>query len=223
MMSLSENVIHGFSSEILKAKESERRSLARELHDEMSQYLTSMHYYACSIMKLSEATPIVEDAKAIDKIVSHINEIVHHKIKQLRSEAFNHLEQDFSELCLNMIRNWKTKNTDISLKLNINEPFSEIDTTILFTLYRLVQESLTNIERHSKAHHVSLSIERVDNAIALNIHDDGCGCDLDKQTERFGLLGMKERVESCNGVFVLSSSIGQGFSINVLLPCDTTL
>ena len=221
MFSTSKNILHEFNVEILKAKENERHSIARELHDEMSQYLASMHYYASSIIKLSAATAIVEDAKAIDLIASRMSEIVHHKIKQLRSEEFNNLEQNFSELCLKMINDWKTKNTHISLHINIDKSFSTINTNVLFTIYRLLQECLTNIERHSKASNVALTIERIGHYISLKINDDGCGCDLDKQTERFGILGMKERVVDYNGILIVVSSIGQGFSVNALLPYNT--
>jgi two-component system sensor histidine kinase UhpB len=106
--------------------------------------------------------------------------------------------------------------TDIA----INGPFSDIDTNTLFTIYRLVQESLTNIQRHSNANNVTITVERIEKFIALKVSDDGYGCDLNNSTQGFGLLGMKERVVECKGLFKTASSKGNGFAIYVLLPCN---
>jgi two-component system sensor histidine kinase UhpB len=196
----------------------ERHMIARELHDEMSQYIASIHFYALSIIRESNTSSVVSDAQAIDQITSHISQVVHNNIVQLRNEQFHNIEQNFESMLETKISEWLKTNPHIIVDCKINGPFVTINTHILITFYRLLQESLSNITRHSKATHVILTIAVIDKSVVFRINDNGHGCNLDKNTDRFGLLGMRERVEECNGVLNLTSSKGKGFALNATIP-----
>ncbi|PHS23312.1 MAG: hypothetical protein COA83_10115 [Methylophaga sp.] len=209
----------GFDSEILRVKKRERHNLARELHDEMGQYLTAIHYYATSIVRLNETASIDDSANAIDHITYKLLDIIHKKIKQLRSEEFAEIELNFIENISQMIRDWRKNNSCISVDVQTTGIFTDVDSNVLLTVFRLTQECLTNISRHAKASSVLIRIRRVDGYIVLNVVDNGNGFDINRKTGRFGIVGMRERVAERNGVLKIVTSIGTGVNVSVHLPC----
>ncbi|MCK4978045.1 MAG: hypothetical protein KAS36_14015, partial [Anaerolineales bacterium] len=88
------------------------------------------------------------------------------------------------------------------------------------TLYRIVQESLTNVARHSNAGNVSVLIERRSDEVVAIIEDDGCGFNIERSEEnqRLGLLGIRERAELLGGRFVIESSEGKGTNLYAIIP-----
>lgn len=206
-------------SEMMSIKKRERYTLARELHDEMGQYLTAIHYYANSIVKISETASIDNSAHAIDQITSKIVDIIHQKIKQLRSDERAEIELNFTANISQMIRDWGKNNDRISVDIHTTGIFTDVDSNALFTIYRLTQECLSNISRHAEATSVVIKLRRVSGYMVLNVVDNGNGFDLDKETDRFGMVGMRERVAEREGVFNIVTSKGAGVNVSVFLPC----
>jgi signal transduction histidine kinase len=97
------------------------------------------------------------------------------------------------------------------------QPSPEISTT----LYRIIQESLTNISKHSAARQVSVDLQEHHNTLHLQIADDGQGFDPDQNTTGFGIQGMRERTIALGGQFSISSQLGQGCRITVSIPLPT--
>lgn len=218
MIDSSRSFDQKFASEIVQVKEKERLKLARELHDEMAQYLTSIHLYTNSIIRSRTSTSI-DDAKAIDQVVTKILNVIHNKIKKLRSNELSCNERNFTENLDGMIQSWKFDNPDISMSFHIKGTFTDVDSNVLFTVSRLAQECLTNITRHSQACSVMISIERLGNYLIMKVVDDGKGFSLDEEVGRFGIVGMRERVAECGGEFRITTSINAGVNIHVFLPC----
>jgi len=208
-----------FDAEIMQAKEQERLNLARELHDEMGQDLTAIHLYALSILKLSETTAISDKANAIEQILKKISDTIHDKFKQLRLKDFTKIEQNFAEHFYPMIQDWNVKNPEITVDTQMHGVFAEIDSHILFTAYRLIQECLTNISRHAKASNVMITIEKLGQYMSINVVDNGNGFDVDKTVERLGIVGMKERITECDGIFNIVTAKGEGVDVSISLPC----
>jgi signal transduction histidine kinase len=107
--------------------------------------------------------------------------------------------------------------TDLSLSgaRNANNgPGSELESTV----YRLVQEALTNVAKHSRAEHVRLSVVEHDGAIEVSVEDDGVGFDATASHQGFGLPGMRERVSMVGGSLELSSTPGAGATIRAVIP-----
>ena len=113
---------------------------------------------------------------------------------------------------------------DLIIRGNVNRIKDE---NIVLAIFRVIQESLNNIRKHSEATYAQVQIESNDNNVTLRIKDDGKGFDVsslnqDNRNENsgFGLLGMKERVELLEGSFYIDSIIGSGTTIRIQLPCN---
>jgi two-component system, NarL family, sensor histidine kinase UhpB len=219
MMNLIPTYTDRLKTEVLKAQEKERSHLARELHDEMGQYLTAIHMHVSILKQLKETQSIHESADIIDQLACDMLDLIHGKLEQLRDGKFTNLKHDLAKQLKQLVNAWQLTNSDITIATSVNGDFSDIDDDILFSVYRLTQECLTNISRHAKANNVTVTVDRVANFVSLDISDDGIGFDLDKTMTGFGVKGMKERVAICNGSYSIETSKGAGTHVSVSLPC----
>nr|MBL8410580.1 ATP-binding protein [Dechloromonas sp.] len=117
-----------------------------------------------------------------------------------------------------LIDGWQSRGTGIEFALEQSAPLAGVNESVALTLYRIVQEALTNVVRHSAAHHCSVRITGNEQEVSLSIEDDGKGLPDAGLVERGGLLGMAERVEMAGGRLTLTGSPQGGLGITVLLP-----
>jgi two-component system, NarL family, sensor histidine kinase UhpB len=203
--------------------EDERRSLARELHDELGQYVTAVKTFAVAIgNKTKDTMPEIESsAQTIVAAANHIYDGMHNIIRQLRPGALDNL--GLTETLRDAVSGWKTQNPQIKFSLKCSGELEQLGETMNINLYRIVQESVTNALRYSEAGEIHIRLARTKAGdISLNVQDNGVGmnmCNVD-QTRHFGLLGMRERVQALNGVFSVNSELGQGVTIKVEIPHD---
>ncbi len=201
--------------------EEERRSLARELHDELGQYVTAIKTFAVAIVNRSKngAPDIEASAKTIVAAANHIYDGMHDIIRQLRpgsldnlglaetlSDAVNVVQQQHPELKINLVMAGKVDRLGETLNINI---------------YRIVQEALNNAIKHAEANLLEIKLSTTETGdLQLAIHDDGKGMDINAvdQTNHFGLLGMRERVQALHGSFNVDSKAGQGTAIYINIP-----
>jgi len=207
-------------------QEKERRHLARELHDELGQCLTAIKTDAVLIRNRSEKTEpkIFTSAQAIIGTASHIYDVVHNMITRLRPSPLDDLG-----LCATLeesIAVWQQRQPNISFNLVMQGEVDNLDEAYNMTVYRIVQESITNAIRHADASEIRVSVKRKvnegdgDSRIIVDIKDDGKGMvvqDFHSDVD-FGLLGMRERAQSMGGLFELNSSLGNGLAIHIELP-----
>ena len=216
---------HHLTQKIIQLQEDERKNLAQELHDEIGQHLTAIHVDAASILKAKTITSMHESARAIDTVSRQMMEIVHTMLHRLRPSGLDEL--GLKAAIKELIGSWQQRNPDIHIKLDFSGDLSQLDETILLTVYRLIQECLTNIYRHAQAKHVQINIQCKQDELTVSIKDDGQGFEPNQMVHGFGLAGMKERVAALNGKFHIHTAPGQGVHIQVVLPCsrtgDTTL
>ncbi len=193
----------------------ERNRIAREIHDSVGHYLTAQ-----SIQLENTALFLTQPDKAADHLA---------KARQLGKEALANIrasvatlrknplqERSLSTILNGLIAEFKL-NTDIEIarKINLVSPLTiEVNTA----LYRIVQEALTNITKHSQATMVNLDLQETSNNIILTIKDNGCGFNSTDNTTGFGLQGMQERTEAVNGQFIIISDRGRGTTIKVEIP-----
>ncbi|MCE9633107.1 MAG: PAS domain S-box protein [Methylophilales bacterium] len=201
--------------------EDERRSLARELHDELGQYVTAVKTFAVAIAnKTKESMPEVESsAQTIVSAANHIYDGMHNIIRQLRPGALDNL--GLTETLRDAVSQWQLQNPQINFSLKFSGELEGLGETININLYRIVQESVTNILRYAKANEVHIRLARTKTGkISLTVQDNGVGMDNDKvdQTRHFGLLGMRERVQALSGIFSVKSELGSGVAIKVEIP-----
>ena len=201
--------------------EDERRSLARELHDELGQYVTAIKTFAVGISnKTTEAMPdIAANAQTIVAAANHIYDGMHNIIRQLRPGSLDNL--GLSETLRDAITNWQGQHPDVRFTLNLSGPLDDLGETLNINLFRIVQESVTNALRHAQATQINIRlIKTTEGALQLSIQDNGVGmniCNVD-QSKHFGLLGMRERVQALHGTFNVDSLMEQGSQIMVTIP-----
>lgn len=200
--------------------EDERRSLSRELHDELGQYVTAIKTFAVGIANKTRAQmPEVEaNAQTIVAAANHIYDGMHNIIRQLRPGSLDNL--GLSETLRDAVANWQLQQPHVRFSLQLTGELDGLGETVNINLYRIVQESVTNALRHAQATAIEIALINSGDEVQLKIKDNGVGisiCNVD-QSKHFGLLGMRERTQALLGSFSIDSLPEQGTSISVTLP-----
>jgi len=210
---------------IQKHIEDERRSLARELHDELGQYVTAIKTFAVSIANKTKATDksagIPDVASSAQVIVSAANQIydgMHNIIRKLRPGSLDNL--GLAETLKDVVSVYQTQHPTVNIKLQLKGDLQGLGETVSINLYRIVQESINNALKYAQASEINVQLSNTQNGIELTIMDNGIGMDaqLVDQSKHFGLLGMRERAQALNGTFQAESTLKNGTKIIVLLP-----
>lgn len=209
---------------VRRCLEEERRSIARELHDELGQCITAIQTIAISISnRAQDASPEIHgSARTIASVAGRMYDSVHHMISRLREAA--PVEQDQVPSLPAFVDAWRLRHPDIDVNFNSRIDHNEFDCMsqeVSLAAFRIVQESLTNIARHADATQVDILLQCDDSErLQVVIRDDGRGLDYESidASTGFGVLGMRERVESLYGTFCLTSAPGQGVCVTAQLP-----
>ncbi|MEW8010689.1 MAG: ATP-binding protein [Candidatus Thiodiazotropha sp.] len=200
---------------LLSVQESERRHLSRELHDELGQSISAIKAMAVTL-KL-QADGKTESATAIIGVCNHMYGVVLDMMNRLRPVALEEL--GMVTAIERLVDGWNDRQEECFCALAISGNFDGVDEDTAITLYRIVQEALTNVAKHAAAEKIEIRLERnTEGLIALYIRDDGHGFDQSSRHKGMGLLGMRERVEALNGKISLASEPDQGVSIDIHLP-----
>ncbi|MES9815802.1 MAG: ATP-binding protein [Candidatus Thiodiazotropha sp.] len=200
---------------LLSVQESERRHLSRELHDELGQSISAIKAMAVTL-KL-QADGKTESANAIIGVCNHMYGVVRDMMNRLRPVALEEL--GMVTAIERLVDGWNDRQEECFCALAISGNFDGVDEDTAITLYRIVQEALTNVAKHAAAEKIEIRLERnTEGLIALYIRDDGHGFDQSSRHKGMGLLGMRERVEALNGKISLASEPDQGVSIDIHLP-----
>jgi two-component system sensor histidine kinase UhpB len=208
---------HRLAQQMIRLQEDERKNLARDLHDEIGQCLTAIHMDASAILNAKRISDTHESAKAIDSVARHMLDMVHDMLQRLRPGVLEEL--GLTVALHELIDLWRQRNREISSTVQISDQLNGLDESVAITVYRIVQECLTNIVRHAQAHHVAIAVKRTEDALTLRIQDDGVGFRADAMQTGFGLAGMRERVEGLGGTLKIGSNPGDGVLVDIHLPC----
>jgi two-component system sensor histidine kinase UhpB len=212
------------AAQIINAQEEERKRVARELHDETSQVLTSL---LISLAVLEESVPSQEAKERI----AETRQLAHLTLRAIRSLSIDLRPSALDDLGLLPALRWYIKEYQQKFAITVNYQAigikdrlsSEMETV----LYRIVQEALTNVARHSKAHTVNVIIKEESNAINVTIEDDGRGFDVEHllnkkpgmgQERGWGLVGMFERAQLLDGTLEIDSTPDKGTTIHAHIP-----
>ena len=194
----------------------ERNRLARDLHDSAKQQALAASFQLGTAITLFYRDP--ETARKhlteADTLVDSVRKELTDLILELRPPTMN--ERDFTEIMNEYAIEWAHQN-NIAIDVNVHG-YRELPLEITQTLYRIMQEALANVARHSSATNADMSLDFETNAVTLIITDDGCGFETDQPHDGMGLHSMRERTESLNGVFTIKSLPDQGTSVVVNLP-----
>ena len=202
--------------------EDERRSLARELHDELGQYVSAVKIFAQNIINRSKGKDkdIEESALSVTSAANQIYDGMHSIIRQLRPGSLDNL--GLSETIKDMASNWRSQHPSIQIDLFVGKNLDHLGEAININIYRIIQEAMNNCLKHARAHNISINLDHKDKYLTLIFNDDGVGFDtsLLTKSKQFGLIGMKERVKSLSGMFSIKSTPTKGTLINISIPLD---
>ncbi len=206
---------------LIGAQDAERRRIAREMHDDMGQALTAIQAEAETLhLMWPDTEPRIADS--IDAISRHAGQVystMHEIMERLHPAPLDDLGLigAVRDLCTN----WGRRHEGVTINLEL-EPGADGDTEQRVALYRIVQESLTNISKYAQPRTVGVSIEQVDGEsgreLALEVYDDGNGVDMRRRGRGLGLLSITERAAALGGRAEFASAPGRGFRVSVRLP-----
>ena len=198
--------LQALSTRLLRVQEDERRSLAQELHDQIGQLLTGLRFQLEAARAAAPSAPL-EDALAITADL----------LKSVRALTLQLRPRMLDDLGLRPALEWQvqlfTKQTGIAIELELSLPEKRLAADVETTVFRFVQEALTNVARHSGASAAVVTVTADDAALQVEISDRGRGFDAGAALARrdsLGLAGMAERVRLAGGNFEVFSQPGQG-------------
>ncbi|MGH3070709.1 MAG: GAF domain-containing sensor histidine kinase [Gaiellaceae bacterium] len=199
---------------VVEAQELERRRLARELHDQTGQELTSV---LLGLKAVEEAKSEVERAEALAAVREQVVGTLH-DVRRLAVELRPKALDDFGlEAALERLRDTFSEQTGMRVDLE-SQLGGRLPSDVETALYRIVQEALTNVVKHAQASSVSIVLAQTNRAVTAVIEDDGRGFDPEERVDGLGLLGMDERLALLGGKLKLESSPGAGATIVAEVP-----
>lgn len=216
------------SQRLVSVQDQERRHIAQELHDEFGPCLFGIKSNASSISNYLQKEqspanePYNEKIRSVLEIVSHMEACNRDLLNKLRPMALG--EVDLSELIEKLVSTFRLRHQNIAWSLHLEEPLPSFGETIDLTVYRFIQESLTNVIRHARATSVCISVseEQLINLkgngtekqseLIMSVSDDGIGFS-EASHPGHGIKGLEERVEALGGKFAISENQPHGLKV----------
>ena len=219
----SENELRLLSGRLLSAEEKERKRIARELHDGIGQALSAIKFGVENALRSLQREPASTEVDSLKQIVPFTQktiEEVRRIVKDLRPSILDDLGiiATINWFC----REFKSLYAPIRLDHIINVEEDDVPEHLKTVIYRILQEALNNVAKHSRAGRVSIGLEKKDALLVFGISDDGIGFDpeqvvsLERSERGVGLASMRERTELTGGHFFISSGRQTGTTIRIV-------
>jgi two-component system, NarL family, sensor histidine kinase UhpB len=212
---LAENQL--LTQHVLEVQERERLELARELHDDIGQFLTGISLDIATLVSYQDEN-IALLAKRISNNCRMTRNISRKLIRRLRPSTLD--SQGIVAAVKAVVQEWLTYNPKIKAEIEIDDAIQSLSEKTNITIYRIVQEALTNISKHAHASQINIALkfDQAKAAISLLIRDNGIGIQQSTKKFGFGLIGMRERIHALQGEINIHSVIAQGTTLQVLIP-----
>lgn len=202
-------------------REEERTNIAREIHDELGQLLTGL-FFEVSGIKIMRSRTKAELDDRLDKIQN----LIEHLISSVQRISTELRPAILDDLGLIPAVEWEVskfqERTKIKVTLNIEVGDLKFSKTTSTVIFRILQESLTNVARHSKASKVHIDLKVENNDFLMEIEDNGIGIPQEKllDPKSIGLIGMRERAFTCDGELTIESTIKKGTKVKLKIPIN---
>lgn len=213
--------LHALSQRLMKAQEEERLHLSRELHDESGQILAALMVELGLLNRSQEfESNLTIHLGNINKLSENLQHNLHRLAANLRPASLDHL---------GLVKALEQYTLDFSKQHSISVDFEAVGMDnyrlppdIETSLFRVIQESLTNVALHAAASHADVLLTHRDSEIIAVVEDDGIGFTTSSPSieKQLGLFGMKERIEMLHGQFSIESAPGKGTTIKVEVPVE---
>lgn len=211
-----------FYKKVLIVQEEEKKRISRDLHDETGQIVIALG----ASLNIMEKEMRSGNTEKVLNIIDDNRKMIHEIAVRMKTMALNLRPPAFDILGLpSVLREYFsqcTQSSPIKIEFNENLKDKKLSETAEITLYRIVQEAVYNIQKHSKASLVKINLILDENELKLFIEDNGKGFDLkeyynDVDATKMGLRGIRERVDMLNGTFSLDSAPGAGTKLKIIL------
>jgi PAS domain S-box-containing protein len=218
--------LRDLSGLLLESQDAERRHIARELHDSAGQTLTALDLQLAQISEGAKQDP------ALAKDVQNAEELVQHLARELRTTSYLLHPPLLDETGISSALSWYVQGlaerSGLEIDLQVPDDFGRLPSEMELVIFRLVQECLTNIHRHSESKVARIRVEREENNIHVEVEDQGTGMSperlaaIQSQGTGVGIRGMRERVRHLRGDLVIESN-GSGTRVYATLPLTTSI
>ena len=201
--------------------EEERRTIARELHDELGQSITAIRSFGLIIQQ--QAAPgderVAEAARLVVDTAGRMYDAVHEMIPRLRPFALDSF--GLGDAVADLVAAWRTRHTGAAILLHVAEPLPQLRAEQSICAYRILQEALTNAIRHAAAKQITVSVAVESAELIVRVVDDGVGLDPGwEQSGHYGVRGMRERAVAAGGSLQLTPAPNGGTQVEARLPLE---
>ncbi len=208
--------LEGLSARLVEAQEEERRSISRELHDEVGQSLGALLVEVGQLSKL-----VASEDRTAHSQISHIKSVAESAVKSIRDIALLLRPPMLDDLGLVPALEWQareiSRRSDMEVEVHSQGVSENLGDDTKVCVYRLVQEALNNAATHASAKNAKVTVVQDAEKITVKIADDGDGFDPERK-RGMGILGMEERVRRLGGAFTVQSAPGSGATVTAELP-----
>ncbi len=216
----AEQELRHLSNQLVRVQEEERKTISRELHDEVGQLLTGLRM---ELATLSRYEPDDEFRQRLESV----KRLAEEALRSVRNLALLVRPSMLDDLGLEPALHWQAKEFSrrcgIPVSVNIEGKLDNLPEALRLCLYRSIQEAMTNCGKHADASRITVVVKQDESRVVASVHDDGRGFDALLKTPGLGLLGMTERVRALQGRMSVSSEPGRGTLISLELPAGAGL
>jgi len=218
----SREQLRQLNAHLQAVREAERKSLSREIHDQVGGALTGLKMDVARIRKMVSDEALKQQMDTLSNTVD--NNI--HLIRQIATDLRPSLLDDFGVVAA---INWQLqefhKRSGLEYEFKTSLENANVSSDASIALFRIFQETLTNIARHANATRVEVGLEETSDSLILSVHDNGMGISTGKlnASQSLGLAGMRERVHLLKGILDIRGAPGQGTTVRVKIPIQTAI
>jgi signal transduction histidine kinase len=213
----AEQQMRQLSQQLVATQEEERRKLSRELHDHVGQMLTALRMELGRIDRLRSAADL-----RLGAAVAESRQLVDNMVHTVRDLALGLRPSMLDDFGLQPALEWQardfTRRSNVPVTLDVSGNLNALSDQHRTSIYRIVQEALTNCVRHANATHIRVDVHARHDVLDVSISDDGVGLDPTRRATGFGLRGIEERVRELGGTVLIQSATGQGATLAIRLP-----
>jgi signal transduction histidine kinase len=214
----AEGELRRLSRELVRAQESERKSLSRELHDEVGQTLTALR------MELANLEAVrTSPGEEFSTRLGEAKQLAEQTLASVRNLAMGLRPAMLDDLGLGPALEWQgrefSRRSGIPVNVQIDGDLEHLPETHGTSVFRIVQEALTNCARHSQAKSIRITVHGGPAAVRVSVQDDGVGLQsIDSTGRGLGLIGIEERARELGGLMTIDSQPGKGMTLHVEIP-----
>ncbi len=217
----SRSELRNLTAHLLSVREEERLHVAREIHDELAQTLTILN-----MELLNLDTKLPKNSTSLHEITDSMGKAINSSINTVRKISSDLRPKLLDDLGLQAAIKWHARKLKDhgGIECNTSLDFSEnhINKTHAITVFRIVQEAITNVVRHANATRVDVTLKEYSDNLLINVNDNGTGITKEQISSpgSLGLIGLRERVRLCKGKIKISGAPDQGTTVSVSIPLD---